>query len=574
MAVLLIICVTFFGYLMAYHTYAKWLVNRCFKLSPNRSTPACDRSDGVDFVPSSKHVVFGHHFTSIAGTGPIVGPAIGVIWGWLPALIWVFLGSIFMGAVHDLSAVVMSLRNDGKSIVDIAGIYLNRRVRYLFFSIVFLGLLIVIAIFGLVIASIFDQFPQSVAAVWIEIPIAIWLGRRLKNHSSSYATWIAKLLMLGAILLGVCIPIEMGSVFGIPVTGVWTIILLIYAFFAAILPVTTLLQPRDYLNAWQLYGVLILLVSAILVTSFTQPIPLSAPPVRLDPLGAPPILPFLFITIACGAISGFHSLVSSGTTSKQISVETDAQFIGFGAMILEGFLAVLVIIVVTAGLSLGYTLEDGTLLTGSTAWFVHYESWMSSAGLGSKLSAVVVGAANFLNGIGVPVLLGTTIMGVFIASFAATTLDTAVRIQRYITAELLENSFLKRAKSPLLSTSIAVISAAALAFSSGADGKGALLLWPLFGAVNQLLAGLALMVASVYISHHHEKWMTVFTAIPCVFLMGMTLWATVFNHFQFLGGAIVLTFINILVGCLAIVIVVETIACLMSRSVNKDLALR
>ena len=324
----------------------------------------------------------------------------------------------------------------------------------------------------------------------------------------------------------------MPSIFEIPPTGVWTVLLLIYAFFASVLPVKALLQPCDYLNAWQLYVALGLLLLAMLVTALSGPFVIQAPMLNPSPVGAPPIWPFLFITIACGAISGFHSLVSSGTSAKQINCETDAQFIGFGSMLLEAFLATLVIICVTAGLEIAYS-SHGTMLTGLSAWQAHYGSWEASQGLASKLTAVVVGASNIMANVGIPSSLGIIIFGVFIASFAATPLDSATRIQRYIIGELAHSTpVLRPFQNKLGATSLAVLSAAALAFSSGMDGKGALALWPLFGAVNQLLACLALCAATVYLKKTHG-WAHWLTGVPLAFMLVITSWACIENQHAF-----------------------------------------
>ncbi|MFT5170507.1 MAG: carbon starvation protein [Candidatus Marinamargulisbacteria bacterium] len=562
MNALALIGLTFFGYLLAYHTYGKFLSEKIFRLNPKAVVPSIQHEDGEDFVPTEKSVIFGHHFTSIAGTGPIVGPAIGVIWGWVPAMVWIFFGSIFMGAVHDFSALVISLRNEGKSISDVTGKYINSRVRTMFFGVVFLGLLIVIAIFGLVISIIFARFPNSVIPIWLEIPIALGLGFAVykKGGNLKKFTFFAKILMLGTIMIGYWVPLSLPSVFGIPATGIWTILLLTYAYFASTLPVTTLLQPRDYLNAWQLYFVLALLVSGIVASFFMVDLTIPAPALQLSPEGAPPMWPFLFITIACGAVSGFHCLVCSGTSSKQVKNEMDAKFIGYGSMLLEAALATLVIVSVTAGIGLSYLTDSGEVLSGISAWQAHYSSWTSSAGLGSKLDAFVIGASNFIHALGIPMALCIVVMGVFVASFAATTLDSATRIQRYVITELFQNTRFSWLSTKRRAAGFAVLSAAGLAFSSGADGKGALMLWPLFGAVNQLLAALALMVATVYLKKKSGRaW--IITGIPCVFMLSMTLWATVIHQLQFFASRnILLSIINLVIGGLAIAMVSETLA--------------
>lgn len=524
--------------------------------------------DGKDYVPTKKGILFGHHYTSIAGTGPIVGPAIGVIWGWVPALLWIFFGSIFMGAVHDFGALVVSLHNQGKSISECASRYVNRRVRFIFFLIVFLELLIVIAIFGLVIAIVFAKFPTSVLAVWAQIPIAVFLGWTIyqRNAKIWVATLLAVIAMYITVGVGAVLPLSLPVVGGIPPTGMWTIILLLYAFIASTLPVTVLLQPRDYINAWQLSVTMGLMVAGVVATGFLKGLPIVAPAINLNAAGAPPLWPFLFITIACGAVSGFHCMVSSGTSSKQLAHPQDAQFVGYGSMLFEAALATLVLIAVAAGIGLAYQTPDGMLLTGGDAWRQHYASWQASQGLGAKLSAVVIGSANMMDTLHVPLSIGIVVMGVFIASFAGTTLDTATRLQRYVVAELLENTPLRLLSGRYAATGIAVVTAAGLAFASGADGKGALTLWPMFGGVNQLLAALALLVLTNYL---HEKggvrWLV--TALPCGFMLVMTLWSVTYNEVNFVKEQNwLLAAVNGITLILAIWMTIESIAVFVKKS--------
>ena len=540
MDALLLMVVCFGGYILAYHTYGRFLAKKIFKLRGDAPVPSHERRDGIDFVPTRKGIIFGHHFTSIAGTGPIVGPAIGIIWGWLPAILWVTLGCIFMGAVHDFGSLVVSLRNDGKSISEIAARYINKRVRMIFFLIVFLALLIIIAVFGVVIAVVFDRYPESVIPVWLEVPIAMILGYAVykKSANVTLATIVAVTTMYLTVALGAWIQVKnpdwtfLPQLEWMPVTGLWTIILLIYAWVASTLPVNVLLQPRDYINAWQLFVALFLLAGGVVLVSFKGGLEMVAPAVNLNPAGAPPMWPILFVTIACGAISGFHSLVATGTSPKQVSSETDVQFVGYGSMLFEGALAVLVLICVGAGIGIAYKLGDGTVLTGTAAWQHHYGSWESASGLGAKLSAFVVGAANVIETMGLPGIVGTAVMGVFVASFAGTTLDTAVRIQRYVISELAEDLKLPQLSGRWIATTIAVITGAGLAFATGANGKGALTLWPLFGSVNQLLAALALLVVTMYLKKKGGL-NYLFAGIPCVIMLVVTGWAMILNEISF-----------------------------------------
>ena len=536
-------------YLVAYHTYGKFLGRKIFKLSPDTICPCTEFQDDVDFVPTKKPIIFGHHFTSIAGTGPIVGPAIGIIWGWVPALIWILLGSILMGAVHDFGSLVVSLRNQGRSIGDVASDIVNERVRTLFLLIIFFELLIVVAIFGVVIAVVFKMFPQAVLPVWLEIPIAVWLGHMVYKKGGNHfqLSIIAVVIMYITVIIGTYVPIKMPAIFGISPIGIWVILLLAYAYIASTLPVQTLLQPRDYINSHQLMVAMVLLALGILVAHPTM----VAPAMNFEPKGAPPIWPMIFVVIACGAISGFHSLVSSGTTSKQCHYETDSLAIGYGGMLLEGMLATFVIVACGAGLALGLT-KGGETFTGIAAFNQNY-----AAGLGSKINSFVVGSANMIESLGIPHKITLTIMGVFVASFAATTLDTATRLQRYIVAELATawGSPTVAKKHP--ATIIAVGTALFLAFYNG-SGKGALTLWPLFGATNQLLAGLALLVVSIYLGR--KKVSMVYTGIPMVFMIVMTGWAMMLNIQKFYKTSNWLLFIiGLSVFILEIWMIIESI---------------
>jgi len=551
---------SFIGYIIAYHTYGKFLAGKIFKLKTHRLVPSRELEDGVDYIPTRKGIIFGHHYTSIAGTGPIVGPAIGIIWGWVPAMIWIFFGSIFMGAVHDLGSLVLSLRNKGESLSEYAARYVNTRMRYLSFLIIFLELLIIIAIFGLVIAVIFKMFPQAVFPVWMEIPIALTLGWLIYRRRANIliSTTAAVVVMYITVYLGHYLPFNMPEVAGLPATGVWTVILLTYAFVASTIPVNRLLQPRDYINAWQLFIAMGILILGILGSGFGGNLELVAPAFNLSAAGAPPLLPFLFITIACGALSGFHSVVSSGTTSKQLANEPDALFVGYGSMLMEAVLATLVVIAVGAGIGMAYESADGTLLSGTTAWHEHYATWAASQGLASKINAVVVGSANMMESIWIPKSLGIIIIGVFIASFAGTTLDSATRIQRYVITELFRDINVSNLSNRYTATALAVLTAAALAFITGADGRGALTLWPLFGAVNQLLAGLALLVLTIYLKQKRAGLSYLIAAIPALIILVVTIWAIFLNEFSYWhSGHGLLVFINAIVFVLAIWMVIE-----------------
>ena len=545
---------SFFGFIVAYHTYGKWLAKKIFDLDPNAEVPSCELEDGVDYVPTRLSIVFGHHFTSIAGTGPIVGPAIAVFWGWLPALLWVVFGSIFIGAVHDFGSLVVSLRNRGQTVGEIAGRLIGKRARLLFLFALFFALTVVLAIFGLVIASIFKIYPGSVLAVWISLPIAIVFGLLIKRRPNQLIpmslislTLIYLAIFVGAYHLPIVLPFENQIV-------AWTVILLIYCAIASVLPVSLLLQPRDYVNSHQLFLAMALLLMGLAAASMTGKADMiqSTPMVNQElPAGTPSIWPFLFITIACGAISGFHCLVSSGTSSKQLQNEADAQAVGYGSMLLEGALAVVVIIACCAGVGMGkfnkteVIQADRTVrieyqpalgenevpLVGNAAWRSTYgigtDAGWKDFSLGKKVGAFVDGGANLLSAIGIPLKMGIGIIAVLVACFAATTLDSATRLQRYVIQELGTTLHVPPLKNMFVATGVAVLLGGAIAMipHNGKAGAGGLILWPLFGATNQLLAGFAFLVTAFYLWRRNKPvW---FVVLPMIFMIVLPGWALI-----------------------------------------------
>ncbi len=542
---------SFAAFILAYRTYGRWLGNKIFKLSTERLTPAKELQDDVDYCPTPKSVVFGHHFTSIAGTGPIVGPAIAVFWGWLPALIWVLVGSIFIGAVHDFGALVVSMRNKGKTLGDIAGDLISPRARILFLIVLLFCLAIVLGIFGLVIAVIFSVYPESVLSVWIEIPLAvaigIWVYKRKK--SILVPSLIALGIMYLAIWAGTRAPISLG----LPIFAkdsfksavvVWTLILFVYCFIASVLPVWTLLQPRDFINSHELKFAMLLLFLGLIVASLTGTAGMaeSAPAIAsVLPKDAPALMPFLFITVACGAVSGFHSLVSSGTSSKQVASEPHARLVGYGSMLLEGGLAVMVILACCAGVGMAkykregmanrqyrYVLQTdaaGNAIRGRAAWKQAYGGSWGKFGLPQKVGAFIEGGGNFLTKLGIPIKLAIGIIAVLVASFAATTLDTATRLQRYVVQELGTSLKIKSLGNKYIATGVAAATGLSMAMISGplGPGSGGLILWPVFGATNQLLACFAFLIIGVYLWRQRKPiW---FIVIPGVFMLIFPGWA-------------------------------------------------
>ncbi|MGB0716112.1 MAG: carbon starvation protein A [Phycisphaerae bacterium] len=608
MTTLAIALLTAVAYLIAYNTYGKWLARRIFELDDKNPTPSTTLEDGTDYVPTSREVVFGHHFTSIAGTGPIVGPAIAVFWGWLPALIWVVFGSIFIGAVHDFGSLVVSLRNKGNTIGEIAGTVISGRARLLFLGILFMALTVVIGIFGLVIATIFASYPISVLPVWFEIPLAvavgIWVYRRKANLL--IPSLLALAIMYVTIYVGAyMLPIDL-TAWSVPRDGiiaqqqgyspyfnatvVWTLILLVYCYIASVLPVWTLLQPRDFINSHELLLALGILMVGLCVAPFTsQGLELVAPAVNANPPSdAPPFIPFLFITIACGAISGFHCLVSSGTTSKQLKCETDARIVGYGSMLLEGGLATMVILACTAGLGLGiyqydtdalrYTPVsnvDGSTIQGVDAWNAYYGSgsW-SGMTLPRKIGGFIEGGANMMRATGMPITMGIGIMAVLVASFAATTLDTATRLQRYVITELGSALRIAPLKNRYVATATAVITGGAIAMIAGprGPGSGGLILWPIFGATNQLLAGLSFLVIACYLMRRNKPiW---FVILPGILMILIPQWVFAIQIFGKNGwihqdGAMHLVALSIFVSLLQIWMVIEGLVVLIQMRNNQ-----
>ena len=561
MSTLIVAAVSVTAFVIAYVTYGRWIARELFGASPTAIVPSIECRDDVDYVPTRRSIIFGHHFTSIAGTGPIVGPAMAVFWGWLPALLWIVFGSILIGGVHDLAALMISLRSRGETIGQAAGRLITPRAKLLFLLVLALALSVVLAIFGLLIAIIFSMYPESVLSVWIGMPVAVAIGwHAFKNGGGLLIPCISGLAILyAAVYVGAYwMPIDLatwlpsGSRWATPVV-IWTVLLLLYAASASVLPVWLLLQPRDYINSQQLLIALILLVAGLVIASIsgTADIVAAAPAIARDiPADSPPMLPFLFITIACGACSGFHCLVSSGTTSKQIRTEMDAQAVGYGAMLLEGALAVLVVLACSAGVGMGMithtkTTEGMRVHERTTtqsesprdAWSAYYRAsgenglpgWKSHT-LQKQIGAFVDGGANFLSALSIPLQLGIAIMAVLVASFAATTLDTAARLNRYVLQELAGTLHITPLKNKYIATLVACGTSATIAMGVGdAPGTGGMILWPLFGATNQLLAGLSLMVATFYLARRSKPIAAV--AIPMMVMLIMPAWAMTYDLF-------------------------------------------
>ena len=503
----LLACLVFTAFALGYRYYSRFLAQQIFKLNDSEPVPARQHEDGIDFVPTPKSVLWGHHYTSIAGAAPIVGPAIAVIWGWLPALLWVTLGTLFMGAVHDFSALVISLRNQGRSIGDIAGQVISPRVRVLFLLIISFLVWIVLAVFAFVIGTLFVSNPGAIFPINVQIIISLFLGWLIYRRKVSplLPSLFFYALLLVALFYGNAFAEAFPAIQSVSRAG-WVWILLIYSFIASVLPVWLLLQPRDYLNSHQLITALVLLSLGLIVLHPT----IQAPAINWWPDGAPPMIPFLFITIACGAISGFHGLVASGTTSKQVACMSDARPIGYGGMLGEGTLGLLAVLAATAGFS------------SAAEWSHHYASWGAANGLSAKLDAFVGGGATFVAALGIPKETAKTFMAVMVIAFAATSLDTGARIQRLVISELAEAYGVKSLSNRFVAGALGIAAALLLAVTQ-ANGQGGLILWPLFGTTNQLLAGITLLVVSIWLKRNGRAYY--YTLIPMILVASATVWA-------------------------------------------------
>ena len=504
------------AFALGYLFYSRFIAARIYRLDPDFRTPAHEQRDDIDYVPTNRFVLWGHHFTSVAGAAPIVGPAIAVIWGWGPAFIWVILGTIFIAGVHDLGAIWASVRNRAQSIGSLTGSLVGPRARTLFMIVIFLLLLMVNAVFAVVIARLFVGFPESVVPAWSAIVVALILGQLIRRRAIGLA-WLSifgVIALYGAIWLGQYVPVSLPeSVVGLGSNAQWIVILFIYAAIASVLPVWVLLQPRDYINGLQLFIGLGLVFAAVVIANPA----VVAPAINQNlPAGVPPLVPMLFVTIACGAISGFHGLVASGTTSKQLDREPDARFVGYFGAVGEGCLALAAIIACTAGFA---TLGE---------WEALYSTFA-----GGGLEAFVEGGATIMSaGYGLPIAVGTTLLAVMAVLFAATTMDTGIRLQRYIVQEwgnIHAIDWMTR-KGP--ATALAVGCCLGLAFGAGGtDGTGGLIIWPLFGTTNQLLAALTLLAISLLVVKlGRPPW---FTLVPMIGLILMTLTALLFQLVDF-----------------------------------------
>jgi len=535
--------------------YSKFVAEKILgtALEEDFVTPAHEFRDDVDFVPTNKIILWGHHFTTVAGAAPIVGPAIAVQWGWLPAFLWVVLGTVFFAGIHDMSALWASVKNKGKSIGVICTKYVGSLVGQLFMVVIFFVLLMVNAAFAIIIAQQSVAHPTTIIPAWGAIVLALIVGQCIYKFRLPLVpvTIVAVALLYALIPLGVAFPIELPeSVAGLNPYIQWVVIMFIYAGIASILPVWMLLQPRDYINGIQLIICLILIYISILIVNPNIVAPSLIPAVKA-PGGWHQIVPILFITVACGAISGFHGIASSGTTSKQINKLKDVRFVGYLGSVGEGSLALATIVCCIAGVSLAAaTLPD----LNSANWAEMYK--------GGAPMFVKGGGAIINEGIGLPFDVASTLLSLIVILFAATTMDSGVRLQRYIIQEWGEMYNIGFLRGKTVATLTAVISSLALALSGVGDGTGTIAIWPLFGATNQLLASLILLVISVILIRSKKFGGSLVTLIPMCFILTMALWGAISQLGKYYADANWL-----LVALNSLVIIVTILVLLTSLSV-------
>ncbi|MFA6357277.1 MAG: carbon starvation protein A [Candidatus Omnitrophota bacterium] len=528
-AVFSLACVLF---IFAYIKYGKFL-KKHFELDNNNQVPSQRMYDGVDYVPAPAPVLFGHHFSSIAGAGPVLGPIIaGIVFGWAPVWLWVIIGSIFIGGIHDFSSLVISIRNRGRSIAEIANTYMSKRAYQLMLAFIWFTLVYVLTVFTDLTASTFKLDGGVGTSSLLFILLAVGFGIFLYRVKIplKLATLIFVPLLFFSVWLGQIIPLSnIPAIFG-DRAKTWDVVLIIYCFVASVTPVWILLQPRDYLSSFLLYASLIGGFFGILLGG----LPLNYPAfISWDGQGIGPMFPMLFITVACGAISGFHAIVASGTSSKQLKKESDALPIGYGAMLVEGLVAIIALCTVMV---IG---RNDSLTTQA------------------PLAIYGAGIAKFLSVFGVPEKFGASFGLLALSTFILTTLDTATRLARYIFQEFFN---IEGKHTRYLATAVTLFLPAVFVLITIKDASGNVIpawksIWPVFGATNQLLAGLVLMVVAVWLKKKGKHiW---FVVIPMLFMLLMTLWALFLVIIQYKLSLI--GFIGVILLFLAFLLILEAI---------------
>ncbi len=539
LTIVILVSACLFFYFVGFRGYAQRLDRELVHPESARETPAIKQNDGVDYVPSKPLVLFGHNFASIAGAGPVIGPIIAMHhFGWAITLVWIVLGSVFIGAVHDYLTLMVSVRNRGSSIADIAETTMGYRAKAVFAIFLILAMLLVIAVFGVVAAKTLIAQPEMVFPTFAIIPVSMILGWCIykKNFSLKIASAVAVLAVIVNIYIGFKIPLPLpdGGVMGLSPLMFWFVVLMVYAGVASIMPVQTLLQPRDYLSTFILFGSMTLGIIALLVVAPG----LNTPAWR----GAMsevqgPVWPMLFVLVACGAISGFHSLVAGGTTSKQLADETQGRAIAYGGMLTEGVVAVVTVLMVGGGLY--WVAPEGGGIDMAKLGF--RETLQS----GGWILAFGNGYGNVVNHM-LPVLgftFASMIAVLALNTFVLTTLDTAVRITRFLVQEAL-GQHVPVFRDKYMVT-VTVVFAAYLIGATDGWQK----IWPIFGATNQLIAAVALFVVATWLMA--VKRPTQYVLYPALFMVVTTIAALSWQAWQFFSAPEP----NLFLGLTAVVLV-------------------
>jgi carbon starvation protein len=520
-------------FIVMYKWYGGFIERRLIKPNDKWLTPAKTRQDNVDFVPTRPAILFGHHFSSIAGAGPIVGPIFAYsLFGWLPALLWILLGTVFIGAVHDYTAMMTSVRSRGVSIAEIAQTHVSDTARWIFSTFLWLALVLVIAVFAVLTAQTLSEKPEIVVPTLGIMLIAVAFGTLV--YRMRFNVWAGTIIALGLmfflILLGESFPIEASFEF-------WLVFSLVYSLIAATLPVWVLLQPRDYLSMY----ILILGLGLGFVALLVMRPELNGPVFLGFTSKSGPLWPILFITVACGAVSGFHSVVSSGTSAKQLRRESEGKMISFGGMVTEGALAMLVILLMAG------------VLFWKSAPSAELSGFVFTDLLAQKGANITFGTAmgRALENIGIPLQYGIAFGVLMLNAFILTTLDTCARLTRFIVTE----SFGEKVpvlKNRYLATALGLALAYVLTM-----GNNWRILWPAFGAANQLIAALALLVVSAYMFGYKKR--TIYTLLPGIFMLATTEGALFYQlGWQYLPqGNYFLAVIAVILMVLGIVVAVE-----------------
>ena len=521
MNALWIVIISIIVFIVAYITYGSWLAKQ-WGIDPTRKTPAHEMNDGVDYVPTKPAVLLGHHFASIAGAGPINGPIQAAIFGWVPVLLWIVVGSIFFGGVHDFGSLFASVRHKGKSIGEVIHTNMGKKGMMLFSVFAWLTLLLVVAAFTNIVASTFASVPAAASSSLMFIVLAVAFGYAVyrKGLSLKIGTIVGVIALFLCVYLGYLFPLQLSL-------NTWIVIMMVYIFVASTAPVWILLQPRDYLNSFLLYA---MIAGAVLGIVIFRP-SIQLPAVTGFNVNGQLMFPMLFVIVACGAISGFHSLVASGTTSKQIDNEKDAKAIGYGAMLIEGVLAVIAL-VTAAYISNGELTE---LLKGG------------------PVNVFSSGVGTFMSKFGIPFDIGKSFVALAVSAFALTSLDTATRLGRFIFQEFFDNP--EKEKQSVL-TNMYVSTAITVIIGGYLAAGGYARIWPIFGSANQLLAALSLLAVAVWLKKTGKNYHML--TIPMIFMLVVTLFALVLLiKSNLAAGNYILVVFPVLLFVLAIVLAKE-----------------